>query len=52
MSERLWGILISSFPRLLLYLVKVTIPLTVSIFAISDDAIDKVKEDILSVSEI
>ncbi|MBO5999500.1 MAG: amino acid ABC transporter permease [Lachnospiraceae bacterium] len=35
MSERLWGILISSFPRLLLYLVKVTIPLTVSIFAIS-----------------
>ena len=35
MNERLWGILINSFPRLLLYLVKVTIPLTVSIFAIS-----------------
>ncbi len=35
MSERLWDILIISFPRLLLYLVKVTIPLTVCIFVIS-----------------
>ena len=35
MNERLWGILVNSFPRLLLYLVKVTIPLTVSIFTIS-----------------
>ena len=35
MNERLLGILVNSFPRLLLYLFKVTIPLTVSIFTIS-----------------
>ena len=35
MSERLLGILIHSFPKLLSYLLKVTIPLTVSIFIIS-----------------
>ena len=35
MNERLWGILVNSFPRLLLFCVKVTIPLTVSIFLLS-----------------
>ena len=35
MTQRLWGILVSSFPRLLLYCVKVTIPLTLCIFLLS-----------------
>ncbi len=35
MSERLWEILISSLPNLLLYCVKVTIPLTACIYALS-----------------
>ena len=35
MSERLWEILASSLPNLLLYCVKVTIPLTACIYALS-----------------
>ena len=35
MSERLWEILISSLPNLFLYCVKVTIPLTACIYALS-----------------
>ncbi len=35
MSERLWGILIDAFPKLLLYGVKVTVPLTVLSFALA-----------------
>lgn len=35
MSERLWEILISSLPNLLLYCVKVTIPLTACIYVLS-----------------
>ncbi len=35
MDERLWGILADSFPKLLLYGVKVTIPLTIISFALA-----------------
>ncbi len=35
MSERLWGILVDAFPKLLLYGVKVTVPLTVLSFALA-----------------
>ena len=35
MSERLWGILVDSFPKLLEYGVKVTVPLTVLSFALA-----------------
>ena len=35
MSERLWSILVDSFPKLLEYGVKVTIPLTVLSFALA-----------------
>lgn len=35
MNERLWGILVDSFPKLLLYGVKVTIPLTLLSFALA-----------------
>ena len=35
MDERLWGILVDSFPKLLLYGVKVTIPLTIISFALA-----------------
>ena len=35
MSERLWDILVSSFPRLLGYGLKVTLPLTALSFALA-----------------
>ena len=35
MNERLWGILVDSFPKLLEYGVKVTVPLTVLSFALA-----------------
>lgn len=35
MSERLWGILVESFPKLVLFCAKRTVPLTVSIFVLS-----------------
>ena len=35
MDERLWGILTDSFPKMLEYAVKVTIPLTVLSFALA-----------------
>lgn len=35
MSERLWGILVDAFPKLLAYGIKVTVPLTVLSFALA-----------------
>ena len=35
MSERVWGILVSSLPQLVAYCLRVTIPLTVCIYAVS-----------------
>ena len=35
MTERLWGILADSFPKMLEYGIKVTIPLTILSFALA-----------------
>ena len=35
MDERLWGILVDSFPKLLGYGIRVTVPLTILSFALS-----------------
>ena len=35
MTERLWGILTDSFPKMLEYGIKVTIPLTILSFALA-----------------
>ena len=35
MDERLWGILVDSFPKLLEYGIKVTVPLTIFSYAIA-----------------
>ena len=35
MNERLWGILIDAFPKLLMYGIEVTVPLTILSFALA-----------------
>ena len=45
MNERLWNILVDSFPKLLEYGLKVTIPLTVLSFALALTVLDKEKDD-------